>query len=71
MHHICISVKALFQPVPGLSDNIGRVREVAVPGEASVGAAGALAVAVTKAISAKGRRPAAANTLLYVAAVLL
>ncbi len=30
----------------------------------SVGAAGALAAAVTKAISAKGRRPAAANTLL-------
>ena len=44
--------------------NIGRVREVAVPGEARVGAAGASAAAVTKAISAKGRRPAAANTLL-------
>ena len=32
------------------------------------GAAGALAAAVTKAIYAKGRRPAAANTLLSEAA---
>jgi hypothetical protein len=30
--------------------NVGRVREVAVPGEARVGAAGASAAAVTKAI---------------------
>ena len=63
-------IRQVFFTIPGLSDNIVCVRAAAEGGgregpPGPIGAAGALAAAVPKAISAKGRRPVAANTLLY------
>ena len=54
-----------------LPHNIGRVREVAVRAARPGWRGGSPAAAAPKAISAKGRRLAAANTLLYEDATLL